>query len=407
MSYSSKIKSRSQINKLKLTLLLDVTNAINNNLSKVQLFETYRDILVHQLKIGKIQLYTFENEWKLIISEGVDDSVKINPPEDLENIKDILVLNNHKNTVLHQFGVVVPIFHKTKPLAYLLLNDFDGEKIEVSPIIRHLSFIKTLTNIVMVAIENKKLYKEAIEKAAMKRELELASEMQHLLFPSVFPNNENVEIDAFYQPHHEVGGDYYDVIQLSNDEILFCMADVSGKGVSAALLMSNLQASLRVLAHTTSSLFELVNIINHKIQESANKEKYITMFLAKYNFSSRRLNYINAGHIPPLLYEQGRVKELNSGTTILGMFDKLPFVKEGNISINKNAVLLCYTDGVEETENKLGEAFGIDRVKNILIRHSGDEIKNLLNAIMNNIENFKIKEKPYSDDITLMGIRFK
>jgi len=118
----------------------------------------------------------------------------------------------------------------------LLLGDFDGEKIEVSPIIRHLPFIQTLTNLIVVAQENKRLYNENLKQVALQRELELASQMQNMLIPEKIPERSDLDISALYKPHQVVGGDYYDFFTISKNKTVFCMADVSGKGVSAAYL---------------------------------------------------------------------------------------------------------------------------------------------------------------------------
>jgi sigma-B regulation protein RsbU (phosphoserine phosphatase) len=114
----------------------------------------------------------------------------------------------------------------------------------VSPIIKHLNFIQTLTNIIIVAIENMRLFKESLRQESIKKELELASKMQNMLIPnpSILPRNEKIRMTAFYLPHMDVGGDYYDFIELGKHEFGFCISDVSGKGMSAAFLMSNFQA---------------------------------------------------------------------------------------------------------------------------------------------------------------------
>ena len=113
-----------------------------------------------------------------------------------------------------------------------------------------MSFIQTITNLIVVAIENNKMAVEQLKQAAMKKELELAAQMQSLLFPPSLPSNESYEIHATYLPHQEVGGDYYDYIPLSDHEFAICMADVSGKGIAAALLMANFQANLHALIHS-------------------------------------------------------------------------------------------------------------------------------------------------------------
>lgn len=405
MSQSTNIKKRLQLGQFKLDTLLDITKGINNNLSKNELLELYKTILLDELKIGKLLLFSCNNKkWKQELCLGtVCDS--INVIEDLLPIKEIQVISNPENEKLKIYDVIVPVFHKSEPLAYLLLGDFDGEKIEVSPIIKHLTFIQTLTNIIIVAIENKRLYKENLNQIAIKKEMELASEMQTMLFPKNLPNNKEIEVAADYKPHHLVGGDYYDFIVLNRDEVAFCIADVSGKGVPAALLMSNFQASLRALIKRTSSLSELVIELNKNILANANREKFITAFIGKYNILTRNLQYINAGHNPPILLIGHQFKSLFDGSTVLGVFENLPSVTEKNITIPKDAILTCYTDGVVEQINNLNNEFGIDNLEMTVLQNKEKSVESILLTIATRLNDYK-GEVDYTDDIALLCLRF-
>ncbi len=405
MSQSKNIKKRLQLGQFKLDTLLDITKGINNNLSKNELLELYKTILLDELKIGKLLLFSCNNKkWKQELCLGtVCDSISV--VDDLLSIKEIQVISNPQNEKLKIYDVIVPVFHKSEPLAYLLLGDFDGEKIEVSPIIKHLTFIQTLTNIIIVAIENKRLYKENLDQIAIKKEMELASEMQTMLFPKNLPNNKEIEVAADYKPHHLVGGDYYDFIVLNRDEVAFCIADVSGKGVPAALLMSNFQASLRALIKRTSSLSELVIELNKNILANANREKFITAFIGKYNIQTRNLQYINAGHNPPTLLVGHQFKTLFDGSTVLGVFENLPTVTEKNITIPRNAILTCYTDGVVEQLNNLNDEFGIENLELTLLQNREDSVKAIVLSIAKKLEDYK-KDVDYSDDIALLCLRF-
>ncbi len=407
MSKQSKnTKKRIQLGKLKLDTLLEVTKGINNNLSKEDLLNLYKAVLLDELKIGKLLLFSHnDKEWSQELSVGTSSN-NINVKEDLAHIKQINVLSNPDNKKLSPFDVIVPVYHKKKPLSYLLLGDFDGEKIEVSPIIKHLTFIQTLTNIIIVAIENKRLYKENLEQIAIKKEMELASEMQTMLFPKNLPNNKEIEVAANYKPHQLVGGDYYDFIVLNRDEVAFCIADVSGKGVPAALLMSNFQASLRALIKRTSSLSELVIELNKNILANANREKFITAFIGKYNIQTRNLQFINAGHNPPLLLVGHQFKKLFEGSTVLGVFENLPSVTEKNITIPKDAILSCYTDGVVEQTNKKEEEYGLESMEKCVLQNKDKSIKKIVASISSSLSEYK-EGVDYHDDIALLCMRIK
>lgn len=407
MSKQSKnTKKRLQLGKFKLDTLLEITKAINNNFSKDELINLYKNVLLKELKIGKLLLFSYNNkEWTQELCIG-NNCTLIKVEEDLLEIKKIEVLSNPENKILETFDVIVPVYHKSKPLAYLLLGDFDGEKIEVSPIIKHLTFIQTLTNIIIVAIENKRLYKENLEQIAIKKEMELASEMQSMLFPRNLPKNEEIEVAASYKPHQLVGGDYYDFIVLNRDEMAFCIADVSGKGVPAALLMSNFQASLRSLIKRTSSLSELVIELNKNILANANREKFITAFIGKYNIQTRNLQFINAGHNPPTLLVGHQFKKLFEGSTVLGVFENLPSVTEKNITVPKDAILTCYTDGVVEQTNSKDEEFGMDNMEASVLKNKEKSINKIVAAITSSLDKYKANQE-YHDDIALLCMRIK
>lgn len=394
--------SRNRMSTLKLNSLLDITKAINNNASTRELLDTFEDTLKNKLNIGKLALYNFNDKWECMLTYGLNKSeLDINVEEDLLQYKEISIVDN-QNEVNHSFEIVIPVYHKEQPLAFVLIGDLDDDKVELSPVIKHLPFVQTLTNIMVVAIENKRLYKENIKQIAIRRELELASEMQNMLFPEALPKNEFIDFDARYLPHQEVGGDYYDFIWVNKNEFVFCMADVSGKGLAAALLMSNFQANLRVLINHTASLTELVRELNTKVNISAKGEKFITFFIGKYNIQTRTLTYVNAGHNPPLLIHKNSVSLLRIGCTGLGMFDELINVKEGVVPIKPETLLFCYTDGVVETENDMDEYFGMHRLSNSLKKNQNTTPSEINEHLLMEVINFK-KDKPYTDDIAIFS----
>lgn len=397
--------SSKRIKDIKLNSLLQITKAINNNFSTDQLLEIFKEVLETQLKIGRLVLFS-ENQkgWECILKYGVGDEYNnIDVERDLFPIHEIGTINFSEQTLNKSFEILIPVFHKSKPLAYVLIGDLE-DKVEVSPAIKHLNFVQTLASIIMVAIENKKLAKEGIQQAAMKKELELASQMQSMLFPSILPNDAQLDTAAFYLPHQEVGGDYYDFIWLNENECAFCVADVSGKGVAAALLMSNFQANLRVLFNHTTSLTELVQELNAKVLASAKGEKFITLFIAKYNLVTHTLTYINAAHNPPLLATKNSISALRIGCTGLGMFDEIGKINEGILNITQGTTIVCYTDGLVELENDKAEDFGIDSLKEIIKNNPDINMNSLNNVIMDTIVTYK-QSKPYIDDIALFSLR--
>ena len=219
------------------------------------------------------------------------------------------------------------------------------------------------------------------------------------------PSNEFIRMKAFYHPHFEVGGDYYDTIQLSENEIGFCIADVSGKGISAAILMSNFQANLRALFMADEGLIDTLTRLNERVMNSAKGEKFITLFIARYNYKTRELRYVNAGHNPPFLYdlESQTLTQLASGCVGMGMLDNLPFVNEAVIKLDSPAKLFCYTDGLVEVIQDSGVEFGTEDLEKEI-----SNPKPLEENIKTIIDNQKIMEGSAAifDDISIIGAEF-
>ena len=246
-----------QAKQLQLHWLLQITKAINYNFSNKQLLDVYEHALQSQLKVDTLVLLVHDNQWKCALRTGAMQSFL---PEELDKV--LLELNTvaapelEKSEWIKKFDSIIPVFHKEQVLAYALIGGLSNSVIQKRNEL--VSFIQTLTNLIVVAMENNKLTQERIRQAALKKEMELAAQMQNMLFPSSLPSNEHYEVHATYLPHTEVGGDYYDFIPLSEHEFVFCMADVSGKGIPAALLMSNFQANLHAYLQHKISITELV-----------------------------------------------------------------------------------------------------------------------------------------------------
>jgi sigma-B regulation protein RsbU (phosphoserine phosphatase) len=401
--------NRLKLSTFKLNALLDITLAINDNVSTSELIRRYEKMLTDDLDIGKVIVLKFSDKWECLLNSGFGTRFfeKVDMDRDLLPFEEISFITSEPQHFPELVDIVIPVSHKDKAIAFVLIGDIEEEGEGVSPIIKHLRFIQTLSNIITVAIENKRLFQETLRQEALKREMELASKMQTMLIPEKekLPSNDHIRIRAFYHPHFEVGGDYYDVIQLSKDEVGFCIADVSGKGISAAILMSNFQANVRALFTADKGLTDTLHKLNSSVMNSAKGEKFITLFIARYHYSTRELRYVNAGHNPPLLYEPGSEKltTLASGCVGMGMLDELPFVNEAVVTMEEPAKLFCYTDGLVEVIQDSGVEFGTDNLEKELTNDRALE-ENILTII----EKQKILEGSASifDDISIIGAQF-
>lgn len=406
----SKILEKLELKEFKLTSLLEVTRAINENFSMEKLLNIYQYILRDQLGISRLLLFNFDGkDWQCILRFGAKgQSKKIDVKRDLSHIHDITVIESSSQASLNSFDIVIPVHHKNKGLAYLLLGDLNEDRLQISPTIKHMPFIQTLTNIIIVAIENKRFAKQSIEQERTNRELELAGEMQKLLFPQNFPKNNRLEVDARFEAKQLVGGDYYDFIRLNNEEYVMCIADVSGKGISAALVMSNFQANLKAIIkynHQSLTMQELVEQLNDSVNEATHGEKFITFFIGYYNSTKKILKYINAGHNYPILTDGKEARFLNKGCVGLGMFDKIPVIEMEQIQIRPNDTLVCFTDGLVELENEDGEHFENDRLIDLIHSNFDLSMKALNSLIFHKLNEYKGKGE-FLDDTALMSCRF-
>ncbi len=405
MAPGTKISRQKLIQDLKLNALLEITKAINNNFSTSQLLDLYQDILENRLGVGKLVLFHFDQEWTCILKYGISQEFNhVVFERELLEISEIETITFSKGTLSKSFEIVIPVFHKKTPLAYVLLGDVNQEKLELSAAIKHLPYVQTLTNIIIVAIENKKLYKEHIQRAQIKKELELAQNMQQMLFPQALPNSEALQVAAKYLPHQQVGGDYYDFIQLNNHEFIFCIADVSGKGVAAALLMSNMQATLHSLINYTHNLKDIILELNKRVIDNAKHEKFVSLFLAKLNTKSQQFSYINAGHNPPILFYENKFSELNKGCTILGITDTLNKIQVETFNYTSEFLLVCYTDGLTDTANANNENLTTDHIKDIISRSPKAKPDFLNETLLFYAEEFK-GDNAFPDDIALLTLR--
>jgi sigma-B regulation protein RsbU (phosphoserine phosphatase) len=400
---------RLKLYSFKLNALLEITQAINENLPAGELLKRYESILKDDLNIGRIAIIKFNEKWETILTTGGDkeDVTHIDVEHELLPIKEITFVTSSPYKNLKNFDIIIPVITQDSPLAFVLIGDIDEEAEGNSPTIKHLHFIQTISNVIMVAIENIRLHKESLRQEAIRKELELASRIQRMLIPenSTLPQNKYIHFTAFYHPHFSVGGDYYDCITLNQNEFGFCIADVSGKGMSAAIIMSNFQANLRALFSDEIPLDQLVTILNQRVMASAKGEKFITLFIGKYIVNRQELQYINAGHNPPLLYEEGKKKlsMLSKGCVGMGMLDKIPAIEMGVVKMQEPTKMFCYTDGLVELLAESGIEFGTEKIE----KHVSNAypIHENINDIIES-HNILAGNTAIFDDISILGIEF-
>ena len=218
------------------------------------------------------------------------------------------------------------------------------------------------------------LIEEQNKRQRLENEISIAREVQNQLFPSTLPSVPGVEIEAICKAARSVSGDYYDFIQLSPTHIAIAIADISGKGISAALLMASLQAALRsqmlVEGSECLSMVELVSRLNKHLVRNTGDDRFATFFIGVYDSAARTLRYTNAGHLPAFLICNGTSERLDKGGMVLGVVEDYAY-EEGSLTVGQDSLLIGYSDGLIEPENVYGEEFGIRRLEEAAVRVQG------------------------------------
>lgn len=382
---------------LKLSSLLEITQAINANLPETSLYKIFQFTLLANLSVGKLALFVKDDTWVCKTQMGTQtDYSKVQLTEELLAIKVITPIALDKSNVFSEFDLVIPIIHKNDVLAFVFLQK-KSDKGDVDQ-----AFIQTFTNIILVAIENKKFARRELLQEALKKEMQIAREVQTHLFPKDLPATDRISIKSFYLPHQTIGGDYYDYIDIDEDRSLVCIADVSGKGVPAAILMSNVQAALRTMVRYTTDLSKIVFQLNDLVLQHTKGNRFVTMFVGIIDFTRQELMYINAGHNTIPLIQQDGIILLDKGSTILGMFEKLPFIEVTAVPLQKKSHLFLYTDGLSECMNEADEEFELERITPFIQLDKLSDQSAMIDRIIAATVDFK-GARSYNDDITLLS----
>ena len=281
-----------------------------------------------------------------------------------------------------------------------------------------------------------KLIKEQKEKQRLEGELAIAQEVQAQLFPRQVTELESLEVHGFCRPARTVSGDYYDFVTASSHKLILAVGDISGKGISAALLMATIHSAVR--AYSMESLPQireavarepvavgavagagrmlaawpegieispgaLLGLLNHQLYESTRPEKYATLFLGIYDGRSHKLTYSNGGHLPPILISRdGAVRRLEAGGTVVGLFDNMTY-DEGSVEMHPGEILVAYSDGVTEPENEFGE-FGEERLIDLVSANRHAPLVQISEAVTSAVDDW-IGDHEQPDDITLVLAR--
>lgn len=269
----------------------------------------------------------------------------------------------------------------------------------------YLRVTATFANILAAKLANNNLLNERRAKEILESELDAASQIQEQLLPNSLPFIEGYSMEAFQIQCKQVGGDLYDVATLGDGRILFILADVSGKGLGAALLASNILASFRILYNMRE--FNILDAISHVSKQLivfTRPGDYATLFMGLLNSQTGMLQYVNAGHNPPIIIrDNGKVEYLEASGIPIGALDLADW-KEVTRNLNINDILLVFSDGIPEAEDRHGEQFGDERLEKLGLSNRGQSPRVIIDSIMDEVKGF-IENNPRSDDITMIVLR--
>jgi phosphoserine phosphatase RsbU/P len=262
----------------------------------------------------------------------------------------------------------------------------------------------TVVAVLLVSLYRVQLQLQASRRQLARKEAELsfALEVQRALFPRQLPRENGMEFAAVCIPARGISGDYYDVMQFPDGRLVFAIADISGKGISAAILMANLQALLRTFASTGIPPAEVCARLNHHLHQVTDSSKFATFFYGEWNVAERRLSYVNAGHNTPVLLGSMNGRKLSEGGVPLGLFP-CPEFQTGEVTLQPADLLVLYSDGITEATSKSGEEFGDGRLQAEIEKHSAKSPAEIQAAVLEAVRGWSGDEP--EDDMTLLMAR--
>ena len=362
-----------------------------------------------QFLIQKYAVILLENDEADILDSKFDNEKLLSSIKryELQKITDSIKKSvlMEKLSELYELGIelIVPMQLQSKTRGLILLGsragnrDFQNSDIE---------YIYSIGNLAIISLENNRLFLEALEKQKMEEDLLIARDIQRNLLPSTLPEYDKYDIAALNVSSKQVGGDYYDVIPIDDEKFFIAIADVSGKGVPASLMMANIQAFLQVICRQDLKIDKATAMINDLVTANSSEGRFITFFWGYINTKKNTLTYVNAGHNPPYIIRGDKIIKLSQGGMIFGVMKTIvPYIFE-EVSLMKDDVIILYTDGVSEALNLEFEEYSeekLEKVAKSLMNKSANEI---LNGIKEDVQIFT-QGNLQSDDITMIVIKVR
>lgn len=397
--------------------LMDLTKLITQVFDFKELAETITTITTRVCNSDSAWLMTKRSknfELSSIHNINFEDADKItnnllsrgeNNFDEIEIVRyDMINSITHKNEGEFKSIAVAPLKVHGKINGYLFAarlreNNFDHDEKKS---------VQAFADYAAVALENAKLIEESIEKERLEKELDVARDIQKKILPNKIPASNRLEISALFVPAFEVGGDYYDFFELDHERFGFVVADVSGKGISAAFIMAEVKGIFESLSKIISNPRELLIKANDILKGSLDKRNFVTAIYGVIDKNSGLLNFARAGHTPILYCSGGKVERLQPAGVGLGLDYSSTFassLKEMEIQLKNNDIIVCYSDGITEAKNNREEDFGYERLDFLILKNCKKSLDTISNEIMKELSVFSQNHSQH-DDITLVIFRW-
>lgn len=403
-----------------LNTLFDLSQEFNATVDRDRLVKLLTFALMGQMLVSK-HLFLLGGEsgepmdgtvdgrsFRIVTSKGIgNEPLEKELLRELCSLKELYLVDEDVPDAWKAFArrglqIALPIRQKGETCGVLCLGPkMTGQAYQPDEV----EFLYALGNLAFVSLQNAYLVEQQLEKERLEEEMRLARQIQEGLQPSRLPEFEGLDIAALAVPSRHVAGDYYDVVQLEGDRLLIAIADVTGKGVPASLLMSNLQAALHSLTPIDISLEDATSNINRVICQNTGFDKFITYFHGIYSREGRTFQYVNAGHNPPMLIRaDGSMELLEKGGLLLGVMKGMPY-ESGMTTLGPGDVLAMFTDGVTEAMSPDDEEYGEERLEAVLRAHLDADAAHLLNAVREDVRVFTNDTAVLSDDLTMIVVK--
>jgi len=405
----------------RLQTLVEASKALNSTLDLGELFEITLNMTTQQAGAERASLFLVDAQRKelwTLVAQGLEQKeIRLPFGKGLagwvaESGETIALEDAYADPRFDRSVDKVSGFH-TRTMLVMPVKDRSGRIVAVLQLLnkRHGSFtqddIELLEGISVhaaIALDNARLHKESLERQRLERELSLARTIQRGLLPERPPQLQGFDVAVRHETSLQVGGDYYDFIELSPSTQLFLVADVEGKGAASALVMSNVQATLHTLVRHVHAIEGILYNLNDRILEGTRGGRYMTMFLGLLDLPRRGLHYINAGHVAPVVVRRGSEPVfLKEGGMVVGLMPGSRY-KRGYIQLQHGDVVLTCTDGITEADNPAEEQYGVGRLVQRATGQLDRSAGEIVDAILGDVESFA-RGGQHQDDRVLMAIK--